>query len=587
MKAGKIKLDHLTDLMRRGEVIAAYDLAVSCLEEDSKSLQFRHAAVLCLARAGARQRARQEFSNLKLDTIVVDENIIALDARLWKDAALNSAGTERHICAEQSAALYAKAFALTGGHYPGINMATMMLLSGDALQAKATARKILSLLSQQSRKLGEVAYYQAATAAEAHLLLEDVAASVAALSVAIGCDAKNYSAHASTLRQLELIADEMALDISALDPLRPPKVAHFAGHIFAVDDVPTNYSGAIFEALKAEQVGFGYGALAAGADIIFAECLLAMGAELHVVFPLNKESFIKNSVEPFGEPWVGRFYSCLARATSVRFASQDSYMGDDRVFAYASQYAMGAAILRANSLATQAVQIAVWDGLESDQNAGTAVDINYWQKTKLRQNIITLDHPRSKPAQSPVAAQPFQESRAMKAMLFADIKGFGALNDQQIPLFFKTVMTPLAQVCHTLNAPAFHAETWGDGLFLVFDTVVDAAQAALALLECHAGLPLSELGLPCSLGLRIGGHYGPVHIGTNPFLHTKAVIGSHVVVAARIEPDVLAGSCYVSEPFACALAAFNVQAYSCGYVGRTHPRKNFSAMPVFNLLGKN
>lgn len=575
--------NHLTDLMRRGEVIAAYDFAVQGLQDVPGSLYFRHAAVLCLARAGAGQRARQEFINLKLDDITDDENVIALDARLWKDLALNCRGTDRHIHAEMSASLYAKAFALRSGHYPGINMATMMLLAGEALQARKTAQRMLSLLSEQPRTQGEAAYYQAATAAEAHLLLEDVAAAIAALSVAIGCDAKNYTAHASTLRQLELIADEMGLDITALDPLRPPKVVHFTGHIFAVDDVPANYSGAIFEALKAEQVGFGYGALAAGADIIFAECLLAMGAELHVVLPVEQASFIETSVKPFGETWVQRFHECMARATSVRFASRDRYSGDDRVFAYASQYAMGAAILRASSLATHAVQIAVWDGETSKQNAGTAVDIEYWQQTKLKQTIITLEHKRSKPVQIFDTPRAEPQNRAMKAMVFADMQGYGALDDKQIPLFFKAVMTPLAQACHALLAPAFHAETWGDGLFLVFDTVADAATAALALLERHSQISLSDAGLPASLGLRVAGHYGPVHIGTNPFLGTKAVIGSHVVVAARIEPDVPAGACYVSEHFACALAALHPQIFSCSYVGRTQQRKNFAPLPVFNL----
>ncbi len=586
MSSDHITPNQLTDLMRRGEVIAAYDLALSHLQQNINSIHDRYIAVLCLARAGASQRARHEFCRLELDKITDNETIIALDARLWKDVALNSRGTERHFCAEQSAALYSKAYDLTGEHYPGINMATMMLLAGVGLQAKKTARQILSLLSSQTRKHGEDAYYQAATAAEAHLLLEDVAAAVAALSVAIGCDPKNYSAHATTLRQLELIADETALDISALDPLRPPNVVHFTGHIFAVDDVPADYSGAIFEALKAEHIGFGYGALAAGADIIFAECLLAMGAELHVIFPLNQASFIETSVQPFGNAWVGRFHDCLARATSVRFAAKDSYIGDDRVFAYASQYAMGAAILRANSLATHAVQIAVWDGKQSSHNAGTSRDIEYWQQTRFRQNIITLEHTRTKPYPNLTGVQPFEDTRAMKAMLFGDIQGFGALNDQQIPQFFKTVMAPHAQLCRELTSPAFHSETWGDGVFLVFNSVADAAIAALALLEHHARLPLEEAGLPATLGLRIAGHYGPVHIGTNPFLLTKAVVGSHVVVAARIEPDVPAGSCYVSEPFACALAAHSEQIFSCSYVGRTHERKNFAPLPVFNLQRK-
>lgn len=144
-------------------------------------------------------------------------------------------------------------------------------------------------------------------------------------------------------------------------------------------------------------------------------------------------------------------------------------------------------------------------------------------------------------------------------------------------------MGTLARAIEALAAPPIHVETWGDGLFLVFDEPIDAALAALALLEAHRAQDLRALGLPRSLGLRIGGHYGPVHLRTNPLTKTPAVMGAHVVVAARIEPDVAPGSVYVSEALAGALATFHGDKVRCGYVGRTQGRKGFPATPIFSL----
>ena len=44
---------------------------------------------------------------------------------------------------------------------------------------------------------------------------------------------------------------------------------------------------------------------------------------------------------------LARFDRCLANATSVSYATEDCYLGDDALFAYASRLAMGLAMLRA------------------------------------------------------------------------------------------------------------------------------------------------------------------------------------------------------------------------------------------------
>ena len=545
--------------------------------------------MLCLARAGAVDFARTEYVRLGLDRIDDDPDLIALGARLLKDVALAARGARRTAFAKASARRYQTLFRRFGGLYGAINAATMTLVAGD--HAGATAQAATLTGPSSSGLLGEAAYYEAASRAEALFLTDRLEAARMTLAEALAKAPRAFAAHASTLRQLEMLCGEIGVDPGWLAPFRPPACAHFTGHILdasregaLTDGLEGDLRDEADRMVRQQRIGFAYGGLAAGADIVFAEAVLAAGAELHLVLPVNLESFVAVSVAPFGTAWRERFDRCLASATSVRYASPDPYVGDEQVFAYASQIAMGCAVLRAQTLSTEAVQVAVWDGHAAAGPAGVAVDMAYWAKGRRRQVVISVRRPPPSPAPGsvpPAASGP--ASRAMKAMLFADVKGFGALRDEQIPAFIEAVMGQMAKVVEGLDVPPRHIETWGDGLFLVFDQPIDAAVAALALQEAHRALDLRGLGLPRSLGLRIGGHYGPVHLTTNPLTKTPAVVGAHVVIAARIEPDVAPGSACVSEALAAALATCHGDRVRCGYVGRTQGRKDFPATPIFNL----
>jgi hypothetical protein len=581
----------VASLIRRGEVLAAYDIAHAALEAGQASLEIANTAVLCLARANAVDFARSEYVRLGLDKVRDDPATIALGARLLKDVALAARGARRAAFARASTRRYGELVSRFGGFYGAVNAATMTLIAGDRAGARALAARALRSPTPSDLS-GVEAYYDIAGRAEAHVLAGDVAAAQAMMAAALAHAPLSFSAHASTLRQLEIICRETGADEAWLASFRPPVCAHFTGHILdavgegAAADAPDNLRRDVDRLLRDHRVGFAYGGLAAGADIVIAEAVLEAGAELHVVMPVNRESFVATSLAPFGESWIPRFERCLGQAASVRYASQDPYLGDDRVFAYASQFAMGCAVLRAQTLSTTAIQLAVWDGHAAAGPAGVAVDLAYWSASGRPQAVI--DCVRSPPPRRSDASPARDEDRpparrAMKAMLFADVKGFGALRDDQIPSFFEVVMGQMAKVVAALDAPPRHLETWGDGLFLVFDQPVDAAVAALALLEAHRGLDLRTTGLPRNMGLRIGGHYGPIHLRTNPLTGAPAVVGTHVVVAARIEPDVAPGSAYVSEALAGALATFHGDRFRCGYVGRTGGRKGFPPTPIFNL----
>lgn len=534
--------------------------------------------MLCLARAGAVDFARAEYVRLGLAQAYDHADAVALGGRLLKDVALAARGPRRIAFAKASLRRYEALSDRFGGLYGAINAATMTLVAGDQAGAAERAAAVLAMPPTPDLT-GEAAYYETASRAEAWFLAGDADAARETLTAAVAFAPRAFAAHASTLRQLEMLCRETGADAGWLAPFRPPVCAHFTGHITGLPEADLRER--IDQVLREQRVGFAYGGLAAGADIVFAEALLDAGAELHAVLPVCRASFVEVSVAPFGESWIPRFEACLARAASVRYASQDPYLGDEQVFAYSSQFAMGCAVLRAETLSTEAVQLAVWDGYPAPGPSGVSVDMAYWTRSGRRLEIIDVQRP---PPPSRCSSPPAgADRRAMRAMLFADVQGFGALRDDQIPAFIEGVMGRMAVTVEGLAALPSHVETWGDGLFLVFEEPIHAALAALALLEAHRSLDLAALGLPRGLGLRIGGHYGPVHLRTNPLTKAPAVIGAHVVVAARIEPDVAPGSAYVSEALAGALATFHGDRVRCGYVGRTQGRKGFPVTPIFSL----
>src|SRR5262249_60113957 len=139
---------------------------------------------------------------------------------------------------------------------------------------------------------------------------------------------------------------------------RRPAVLHYAGNIIGARggagrspaSAESGVAARICELLTARNVGFGYGSLAAGADILFAEAWRARGAQLHVLLPFRLDDFINESVRPAGQQWIKRFEACLANAKSVRYATEDEYLGDDTLYVYCSRLGMGLAVLASQHL---------------------------------------------------------------------------------------------------------------------------------------------------------------------------------------------------------------------------------------------
>ena len=143
--------------------------------------------------------------------------------------------------------------------------------------------------------------------------------------------------------------------------------------------------------------------------------------------------------------------------------------------------------------------------------------------------------------------------RIVRAMLFADVKGFSGSTTNSFSASQSACSGPSPIVLDRHRSDIWHRRTWGDAVFVVLTDAVTAGLCALDLQDAMASVDLEAEGLPGHLALRLGAHVGPVVPCHDPIVDEPDFTGSHVSRTARIEPVTPPGAVYVTEPFAAAL----------------------------------
>ena len=588
-------LEGVRAAMARGEYLMAYDEVMAALELRPDDLALQYQAVLALARAGAIDRAGELVRTFGFDrphatALAPDlaEDLAALAARLAKDRALASVGAERTARARQAAESYEAIYRRMGRPYTCINAATMWLVAREGDRAKELAFVASDLCARATPSSREDEYWLAATQAEASLIVGDFDAVAEALERAAARSIDELAVRATTRKQLLLVCAAIGVEPSVLDPLSIPTVIQYCGHMIARSgergrfpaEEEKRVAAEVDAFLDSKRVGFGFGSLGCGADILVAEALVERGAELHVALPFASEEFKAVSVATGGDGWVERFERCLAAATSVTYATEGAYLGDDSLFDYAARLAMGHALIRARFLSTDVEQLAIWDGVVTRNSAGTASDIRTWQARGRTTHVIATAA-TGPPGEPELAA--VREERVLRAILFADIRGFSRLPDSKMSAFLDSVMTPLAATLDRFACDIEFRNTWGDGLYVVMRSATRAAECALALQDTMSDLDLSSAGLPLDLALRIGAHAGPVVPAQDPVRRERNFYGVHVTWTARIEPRTPEGDVYVTDPFAALVALEDEETLSCEYVGHIPTAKGYGTFPMYVL----
>lgn len=546
------------------------------------------------------------------------EDLASIGACLAREQTWRTPPTDRTRFARRAANLFVKVFEETEGILPGINAAAMYLLAGDPNTASFMARRVLSQPSDRGARAADHTSQRYVALAIGYLMSDELVEFAAAMKQVVAHWSVRLVEAGSSWRQIHFIGEQIISNIKAtalkedgpakqmalakaqkyrqaLASFRAPSIIQYGGHMISVEGAPSRFLYAdipqvrrkIDKYLEQHQVGAGYGGLACGADILFAERLLKHRAELHVIIPFRTDEFIDTSVRRGGKDWLRRFDACLRRATSVTQVTEDECLGDPGLFALGSEVAMGMAVLRQHATTLPLRQVLVWDGQPNQGRAGT-----YWMRQRWESLFPgTSDHigcgSNKQTAGNTRAAAPGQGTgREVKALLFGDVKGFSKLKEELVPKFWEVVIGGLTETLERFQKQTqsvSYWNTWGDAIFVVIDSVAHGAECALRLQERIQRTNFAAAGLPADMSMRFGMHVGAVYRSKDPVTKAKTWYGSQVSRAARIEPVAQPGEIYVSEPFACVLALEALEDYDCEYVGRQQAAKAYGAFRMYRL----
>lgn len=393
------------------------------------------------------------------------------------------------------------------------------------------------------------------------------------------------TAHLAKARHLARhMARSAGLAMDRFDGAFPPlRLVVFSGHL--PPRVDENCRALIDAELESLGAGIGVASAAAGADLLFLECLHARGGEFHLILPWSSHSFRETSIRSFGrEPgWETKFDKALAGAASVReigeFAGPDSPVAWQYLLEVSAGIAKGIARERHLDI----VPLAVWDG-KPGYPGGTAAFCDFWKcQLGIEPRVITPPVETSRAAAPTTAprsrrrAQSEILQQSVKSMLFVDVVGFSSLPESVMPRFIDHFLNRVSRVIAESSHAPHTVNTWGDALYAVFDFVKDAGRFALELNEMVEGSAAEwqALGLG-KLRIRTGLHAGPVFLHQDPIVRRLGFSGAHVNRAARIEPVADSGGILASEEFA-ALAAispgigFSVEYARSGKLYKNYP----------------
>jgi class 3 adenylate cyclase len=350
--------------------------------------------------------------------------------------------------------------------------------------------------------------------------------------------------------------------------------------------------------LDAVGISDGFASGVCGGDLLFLEATLARGARAHLILPCAVEEFRADCVDVIpGADWGARFDRIVQQATTLEILG-DQYASDNATASECcSRIMMGLARRCAAEQGGQALVLALWDGRPGDAVGGTHSAVQFalqqglpvrWMKDLAPGG--SADTTELKPLAGGTssairhAGATAEAPQSICAAVFADAVGFSKLREREVPAFSRHYLSCAMQALQTQTIVPLVKNTWGDGLYLVFDSVRDAGRFALDFRDRIVSTNWAQLGLEHVSSVRIAAHAGPMYRIYDPVLGQWSYTGAHVTRAARLEPSTEPGRVFVSVAFAALAAAEGVSEFSCRAVGRRQLAKNFGEIAVYELV---
>ena len=389
-----------------------------------------------------------------------------------------------------------------------------------------------------------------------------------------------------------------------MEPVAASSTVFFTGHM--VDRpgrVPPRFPPAraveigrrIAGELEALEATDGFAAATCGGDILFVEAMLARGGRIHVTLPCAVGDFRRDCVDLIpGADWAARFDRILQQAASLEVLSQQYASDNAMARECCSRVMLGLAARQAALKAEEPVVLALWDGRPGDAFGGTQSIVEFCIRNGFRVRWMTDLAPGGAAETRDLAAA--ANSSAIRhttfaaeapqqicAAVFADAVGFSKLRERDVPLFSRLYLTAAMNALQAHMLVPLVKNTWGDGLYFVFESVRDAGLFALDFRDRIVTMDWQRLGLSAAMSVRVGVHAGPLYRIYDPVIGQWSYTGAHVTRAARLEPSTDPGKVFATLAFVALAAAERASEFRCRSAGHRELVKGAGDFELFEL----
>lgn len=541
------------------------------------------------------------------------EAILSLYGRCFKDLAEahRNAPAMRQKYLQQAFDKYLESFnnSLRQSYYTGINAAAVALLRNKRHQAKNIAKEVIALCVKEEEN-----YWVQATLGEAYVINEEWKKAAENYEAAIKCGG-DQSQIWSTRRQFRLLArthsehHDSSLDLNEeakqIDSLfKIPNVIVLLCNIASDYSLPKSLdlakiTKAVEHKLVESNAGFVYLSAFPGIDLLCGQAVLrqqtSSKVELYIVLPCPQEMFREQCITPVENGyWQKAFDDVVHKATDVIIANDLTTDGMTPInYQYCSYMLAGMAGNKARLVGTDLKKMFCPrpEGAEVRYFAEPWVVKKYWapgtyENFRLPFMSPELEKPLSGnkvgPTQRRINLKRTGPPQVIKAILFADVKGYSKLQEHEVFYFVKHVFGQVADLIHFVDKEMkpIVKNTWGDAFYFVFDTVDGGGKFSLLLRDLFNNAKWETKNLPSTLAIRISMHAAPVFPCVDAVLKEANFTGVHTSRGARIEPITVPGSVYCSRAFACLTQAMGISDFDCPFIGNVPLAKGYGMLPI-------
>lgn len=563
-------LEQAEEARSAGNDLLSLDLLNRALSLGGSSPHLHYLRIQALASVGSPEQALAQYQDLELDREALDEDWLALLGRIEKDLAQNDP-QRAHNHRMRAATAYLDAFRAFGGHYSGVNAATMLCLAGDHAGARHLATETRKMLPEQAPSGAVERFYHHATVAEIALLLDRVDECQAALKAANDALPDDYNRRSRTRLQLRDLCLKLDIDVGLLDALPLPPVVSLT---CAIEEQLAPGSTQL-DALLAAQIPSGallFMCIQGPAELAIAEWALRRQVRLYLCLPQERTALRKDWDRLYGEDVTGRLDTVVLKADRLSVLGGFLRQEHGWLCTELSQTSDGLSIMTALRRGSRWRSLRIEGAAEEPAiHIGETVDC-----------LVTRDFPAPL---SLGAGAP--DGRRMVGILFADFAGYGRIPDVDLPQFWALIFGSVARILDQHRATVLLQQTWGDAIHVVTTDARSTASIAARIQSLVEGFRTDGPEALQELELRLALHYAPAYTGVDPIRRQSLYFGTQLAFAARIEPVAPPGMIYASEAFAARLMLDAPSEYAVDYAGDIELAKRFGHSRLFSLRALN